>query len=275
MGIIYLLFYKYSKGGHYNMNIIRIKMPYGVRRFEPFNVSQYRDFLLVSSDMKTNPNEEQTILDELLEELYPDVESVFREYVFLNVFTSSIGKTKIPLVFSCPDCGKEKKMLLNLAQKALQPISLEAGGLTINFKYVVPSDDFAQTFIDSIFSVSDGDNEFLWEELEDDVKENVIDSISFREFETVIQKMYTICVDHKVSCCNSHRIFYNRLLPIFKLILNPDELFTYYRINHLLTKSNYSFGDVMNMLPVERNIALTLVEKDLKEANQNAKNRIS
>lgn len=257
------------------MNIIRVKMPDGAKRFKPFTVSQYRDFLLTSTDIKNNPKDEQIILDELLEELYPDVDPVFREYVFLNVFISSIGKTKIPLVFSCPECKKERKLLLNLEQKALEPIVINVAGLSIKFKYIIPSDDYAKTFIESIVSVSDGNVEYQWCELTEDVKESIIDSISFQEFETVVRRMNTILIDQKITCCQTHEIRYNRLLPIFKLMLNPDELFTFYRINHLLTKSNYSFGDLMNMLPVERNIALTLVEKELKEANKNAKNGLS
>lgn len=256
------------------MNIIRVKMPDGVKRFKPFTVSDYRDFLLVSTEIKSDPKDEQNILNELLEEIYPDEEPALREYIFLNVFTSSIGKTKIPLVFRCPTCQKEKKMLLNLEQHALQPIVLETSGLRIKFRYVIPTEDYAQTFIDSIESVSDGENEYKWSELDESIRESVIDSISFEEFEKVVREMGTIKIRQRVTCCETHEINYNRLLPIFKLMLNPDELFTFYRINHLLTKSNYSIGDLMNMIPVERNIALTLVEKELKEV-KNAKNGVS
>lgn len=257
------------------MNVIRIKMPDGgAKRFKPFTVKDYRDFLLVSADMKGNPSEEQLILDELLEELYPDVDPIFREYIFMNVFTSSIGKTKLPLSFKCPTCGKEKRILLNLAVPALQPIVLETAGLKIKFKYVKPSTDYAKTFLEAIESVSDGDNEYAWTELPEEVRDQVIDSISFSEFETIVKKMHTILIEQKIKCCDTHELRYTDLLGLYKLILNPDELFTFYRINHLLVKSSYTFGDLMDMLPVERNIALTLVEKDVKEAN-NAKTRIS
>lgn len=256
------------------MNIIRIKLPEGVQRFKPFTVKDYRDFLLVSTEIKMNPEEEQTILDELLEEIYPEVDPAFREYIFLNVFTSSIGKTKIPLCFTCPTCNKERRMLLNLQVEALKPIVLEAAGLKITFRYVKPSTDYAKTFLDAIERVSDGINDYLWTELPEEVREQVIDSISFAEFEEVVKQMHTIKIEQKISCCESHDLKYIGLLPLFKLLLNPDELFIFYRINHLLAKSNYSISDLMDMLPVERNIALTLVEKDVKEAN-NAKNGVS
>lgn len=256
------------------MNIIRIKLPDGVQRFKPFTVKDYRDFLLVSTEIKMNPSEEQIILDELLEEIYPDVDPAFREYIFLNVFTSSLGKTRVPLCFTCPTCKKERKMLLNLQVEALKPIVLETAGLKIKFKYVKPSTDYAKTFLEAIESVSDGINEYVWSELPEDVRDQVIDSISFSEFEEVVKQMHTIKIEQKIKCCETHDLRYVGLLPLFKLLLNPDELFIFYRINHLLAKSNYSIGDVMNMLPVERGIALTLVEKDVKEAN-NAKTRIS
>ena len=137
-----------------------------------------------------------------------------------------------------------------------------------------PSNDYAKTFLEAIESVSDGTNSYLWQELPEEVREQVIDSISFTEFEEVVKQMHTIKIEQKVKCCESHDLRYIGLLPLFKLLLNPDELFLFYRINHLLTKSNYSISDLMNMYPVERNIALTLVEKDVKEAN-NAKNGIS
>lgn len=256
------------------MNIIRIKLPDGVQRFKPFTVKDYRDFLLVSTEIKMNPSEEQIILDELLEEIYPDVDPAFREYIFLNVFTSSLGKTRVPLCFTCPTCKKERKMLLNLQVEALKPIVLETAGLKIKFKYVKPSTDYAKTFLEAIESVSDGINEYVWSELPEDVRDQVIDAISFSEFEEVVKQMHTIKIEQKIKCCETHDLRYVGLLPLFKLLLNPDELFIFYRINHLLAKSNYSIGDVMNMLPVERGIALTLVEKDVKEAN-NAKTRIS
>lgn len=256
------------------MNIIRIKLPDGVQRFKPFTVKDYRDFLLVSTEIKMNPSEEQTILDELLEEIYPDVDPAFREYIFLNVFTSSLGKTRVPLCFTCPTCKKERKMFLNLQVEALRPIVLETAGLKITFKYVKPSSDYAKTFLEAIERVSDGVNDYAWNELPEEVREQVIDSISFAEFEEVVKQMHTIKIEQKIKCCESHDLRYVGLLPLFKLLLNPDELFLFYRINHLLSRSNYSVGDIMNMLPAERGIVLSLVERDVKEAN-NAKNRIS
>lgn len=165
-------------------------------------------------------------------------------------------------------------MFLNLQIEALKPIVLETAGLKITFKYVKPSSDYAKTFLEAIERVSDGVNDYEWNELPEDVREQVIDSISFAEFEEVVKQMHTIKIEQKIKCCESHDLRYIGLLPLFKLLLNPDEIFLFYRINHLLTKSSYSIGDIMNMLPVERGIALTLVEKDVKEAN-NAKNRIS
>lgn len=164
--------------------------------------------------------------------------------------------------------------MLNLAIPALQPIVLETAGLKIKFKYVKPSNDYAKTFLEAIESVSDGDNAYAWDELPEDVRDQVIDTISFAEFENVVKKMHTILIEQKIKCCDTHELRYTDLLGLYKLILNPDELFTFYRISHLLVKNNYSFGDLMNMILVERNIALSLVEKDVKEAN-NAKTRIS
>jgi hypothetical protein len=68
-----------------------------------------------------------------------------------------------------------------------------------------------------------------------------------------------------LSCCERTTLVYDNLESIFNLLINPDEVFPFYEINHILTKNNYSLDAVMNMLPAERSIVLKLIEKDNKK----------
>ena len=55
---------------------------------------------------------------------------------------------------------------------------------------------------------------------------------------------------------------YTDIVDVFKLLVNPDEIFTFYQINHTLVKSNYSLNSIMKMIPAERGFVLKLIEKD-------------
>ena len=79
-------------------NIVRCELPDGVQRFKPFTVEDYRDLLLVRNDMNTKSEEDQKqLIAELMDDYFHDHPVEYRPYIFLKVFLSSIGKTKIPV----------------------------------------------------------------------------------------------------------------------------------------------------------------------------------
>lgn len=248
-------------------NIVRCVLPDGVHRFKPFTVADYRDFLLIRNDMNSKtPDEQEKILDELTEDYFPDIPASWRAYVFLNVFTSSIGKTRIPISYECPGCKKNKKVLFNIQQKPLVHPCIEVAGIKIQFKFPESdSGDLVSLIKDNIQSVSDSDSTYLWEDLDDETKLSVVDAIDADSFETIIRAMKPIFFELKLSCCNTRTITYTSILELFKLLIHPDEVFTFYQINHVLVKNSYDLTSVMNMIPVERNIALSLIEKDIKK----------
>lgn len=246
------------------MNIVRVKLPSGIKRFKPFTVSEYRDMLLIRNEMKTNPDERQDILDQMLEELYPEFDKFEREYIFLCVFIASIGKSKIPLSFECPHCHKEVKFVLDINQDPLKSPEIRVNNITFKFRlpseYAEPDVLFQQT----IEEVSDGEATYKWKDIPE-YHSALIDMISFDDFSNLTKQFCPIRVERTITCCKTHEIRYTRLLELFELLVDPNEIFTFYRINRVLTKHNYQLSDVMNMFPVERSIALTLIEKEMKE----------
>lgn len=247
-------------------NIIRCKMPDGVYRFKPFTVADYRDFLLVRNDMNNKSEEEQImLLDEMLEDYFADYPKSWRPYMFVQVFTGSIGKTKIPVAFECSKCGKSKQTLFNLHQEELKTPEISVSGLTISFDF--PSEiteDKTQMVLDNIKTIQDEDGTYLWKDLDEENQLAVIDAITLESFESLMKQMQPLDFTLKYGCCVRREQHYVRLLDVFKLLINPDEVFSFYQVNHLLVKNHYNLESIMQMIPIERSIALSLVEKDLK-----------
>lgn len=248
-------------------NIVRCVLPDGVHRFKPFTVADYRDFLLVRNDMNSKtPEEQEQSLNEMIEDYFPDIRASWRPYVFLRVFTSSIGKTKIPVAYECPKCQAHKKTLFNIKQDDLTNPSIELAGIKINFNFPEnDSGDLVELIQDNIHSVSDSDGTYNWEDLSSEEKLSVVDAIDADSFEKIVKQMKPIYFELRMGCCDKRTITYSSILDLFKLLIHPDEVFTFYQINHVLVKNSYTLDSVMNMLPVERNIALSLIEKDIKK----------
>lgn len=249
-------------------NIVRCELPDGVQRFKPFTVEDYRDFLLVRNDMNTKPAEEQKqLITELMNDYFGDYPAEYHPYIFLKVFLSSIGKTKIPVRMKCPICGKYKQYLFSLQQPPLNNPEVSVAGLTLKFKKPLEIiEDTGKMILDHIVSVSDSEGEYAWDDLNDSNKLTVIDAIDVETLEQIIAQMKPFNFELKTSCCDKTTVLkYDNIVDIFKLLLHPDEIFTFYQINHrLVSQGKYDLNSIMRMLPIERGITLSLIEKDLK-----------
>lgn len=248
-------------------NIVRCEMPDGVYRFKPFTVSDYRDFLLVRNDMNNkSPEEQNKMLEELMDDYFHEYPKSWRPYLFVKLYTSSIGKTKIPVAFECAKCKKNKQFLFNLTQPPLTHPIIDVAGLRIEFSF--PDEiieDKTKLILDNILTVTDENGTYKWDQISDSDKLSVIDAIDFESLESVISQMNPINFKINFGCCVKHSVVYNDMVSIFKLLLNPDEVFTFYQVNHMLVKYNYDLQSILSMIPIERSIALSLVEKDLKK----------
>lgn len=249
-------------------NIIRCILPDGVHRYKPFTVSDYRDFLLVRNDMiNKTPDEQSELVNELASDYFKELPKSWQQYVFLNVYTGSIGKTKIPIVFECPKCGKTHKRIFNIEQQPLiHPELCLNETTTIKFKFPDEDvDDLSSLVLNNIDSIVHENEEYSWFDLDDETKENIISLIDLESFEKMIKQLKPIYFSLKLKCCDVEKtIVYDDLHSIFGLLMNPDEVFSFYEINHILVKNNYSLESIMNMIPIERSIALSLIEKEKK-----------
>ncbi|ADG60098.1 gp51 baseplate hub assembly catalyst [Acinetobacter phage Acj9] len=249
-------------------NIIRCKLPDGVHRFKPFTVSDYRDFLLVRNDLTDKDlNEQEELIDEMTLDYFPNYTKSRRHHIFLSAFLGSIGKTKVPIVYECPICGKEQKRLFNLSPKPLtNPVVELQDGISLEFNFPDEvSDDPAEMALNSVKAVYQNGNRFEWGNLPQEKRDEVLNLIEFDAFEKIIQAMKPFHYEMNLRCCESTTLVYDDLCSIFKLLINPDEVFPFYEINHILAKHKYSIESIMNMLPIERSIALSLIEKDNKK----------
>ncbi|QPB12408.1 baseplate hub subunit [Providencia phage PSTCR6] len=251
------------------MNIIRIKLPLKKYRFSPITVKEYTQLLLVRKEIDEYDDLAEEILDDLLEEMFPDIEPIYRSYVFLQVFAVSIGKTVIPISYKCPKCNSIKRTAFQIGLPELSIPELSTAGITIKFRHALSiSTDVFEAFEQTVTSVSDGVNAYSWKQLTKELKEQIMSVISLEDFEKVLKQIFPVCINVKFKCCEETNLMYTRFKDIFKLILSPEEIQSAYMINHMMTKHNYSIQDVNSMTPMERTITLALIEKEIKESKQ-------
>lgn len=249
------------------MNIIRIKLPSGTHRFKPITVSEYRDLLLIRNEMRSKPLEKSEIFSDLLEEMFPDYTPFEREHIFLIVFSGSLGKSLVDATFTCPHCKSMHNLRLKLTQEPLKTPELQVNNITFKFRMPRKSGSPDELFYETVDRIYDGRNEYTWDELGDDERSQLVDMISYEEFVELSKSFNPILVNQKIRCCKDYDINFTNMLDLFEVLVNPDEIFNFYKINRALVRHDYSLADIMNMLPVERSIVLSLVEKELKEKN--------
>lgn len=260
-------------------NIVRCETPEKTFRFQPFKVSDYRDFILVRADLKNHDvKKQEEILNDLLDDYFEGHPKTYQQYFFLKVFTSSIAKTKIPIVFTCPVCGKKIEHIFNIYQDALiNPKIKLSEETTINLKFPDKLEtNISKLLLNNITTVEHKGVKYDWSKLDDETKETLFELITVEQLPDVLKAMKPIYFELKTrKCCDkSSTLVYDDLLSIFKLLINPDEIFSFYEINHILSQNGYDTTSIMNMYPIERTIALSAIEKQkVREKKQSgAKN---
>lgn len=248
-------------------NIIRCKLPDGVHRFKPFTVEDYRDFLLVRNDIEhRSPQEQKEIIADLIADYFGDYPKTWQPFIFLQVFVGSIGKTKVPVTFACPKCKKEKTVPFEIYQKELKEPIFDVANVRIKLNF--PSEFYenkAKMITENIHSVQVDEIWYDWKEISESSQIELVDAIEIETLEKILDAMNPINLTLHMSCCNKYVKKYTDIVDVFKLLVNPDEIFTFYQINHTLVKSNYSLNSIMKMIPAERGFVLKLIEKDKQQ----------
>lgn len=257
------------------VNIIRCVLPTGVKRFKAFTVADYRDFLLLRNHMMTLPEEEhQIIIDELLEDLFQEYPKAYREYIFLKVFSGSTGSTKIHLSYTCPICGHVHPKILNIAQEDFVEPSITLGNVTLKFK--IPEEfieDTVEMVLTNINEVVISGETYKWADLGEEYKDQIINAIDLDTVDKIVSKLRPINFKVNFHCKQTEEckektkrtVVYDNVLSVFKLLINPEEIFSFYDINHTLNNSNYEYSSVMSMSPAERSMILSFIERDKRQ----------
>lgn len=252
------------------MNLVRCKYPDGrVERFPMMTVEDYRDLLMIRTDMEPRPQEEQeSIMMEVLENYTPGVPKNYKPYVFCSIYLSSLGNTYVPLVVECPICKKEIKLNVNFEQKGLSDIEVKTKfGIKLIIKFPEDDSNIVEHIQNNIIKVIDSVKEYDWSELTDVEKIAVIGAIDMDVMTEIIEKSNPIFKSITLKCCGEVMdIKITDMLSMFKLFIHRDEIQNFYRINHRMTTMNYDMKSIMSMIPMERTLALALIEHDLKEA---------
>lgn len=257
------------------VNIIRCVLPSGVKRFSPFTVADYRDFLLLRNHMMTLPEEEhQTIIDELLEDMFLELPKAHREYAFLKVFSGSMGTTKINLSYTCPICGHVHPKILNIAQEDFVEPSITLGNVTLKFS--IPEEfieDTVEMVISNIKEVIIQNKTYKWLDLSEEHREQIISAIDLDTVDKIVARLRPVNFSVNFHCKQTEeckqktkrKVVYDNVLSVFKLLINPEEIFSFYDINHTLNNSGYEYNSVMGMSPAERSMILSFIERDKRQ----------
>lgn len=218
-------------------NIIRCSLPDGMHRFKPFTVADYRDFLLVRNDMiHRSPEEQKDILEDLLDDYFHEYPKTWRPFIFLHVFSGSIGKTKMPVSFTCPKCEAKKNTAFNIYQKELKSPTLSVAGIKIKFNF--PEKEYqskALMITDNINSICYQGHWIEWEKLSEENQIQIIDAIDMKSLDELISRMSPINLELRMRCCDETVIKYTDIVSVFKLLLNPDEVF------YILPDKSYAY----------------------------------
>lgn len=225
-------------------------------RFKPFTVKDYRDLLLVRAELE----DDDKALDDLLEYLFSDIDINYRPLAFMKRLIASIGKDKLKMRFKCSKCEKEKMFIFNIETKHVDYVEYTVPKTNIKLK-VKPSllnteqDSFE--FLDNIYEVST-DLSIKWTDLSKSDKDQIYNALDLHDINSIKEKSL-IKYSYNTKCCESKSVNIYNFLDMYKILFTIDEIFDFYKTNRILNTKGYSNNDLMNMLYVERSIALSLI----------------
>lgn len=223
-------------------------------RFEPFKVKDYRDLLLLRAEL----NDDENTMRDYLEFEFPDIDPEYRGLAFMRRYNASVGKDKIKMVSGC--CNKE--FFFDTATNHVSYIEykIKDTNVKLKLKPIKYVDDFIEVLNKSLVSIIT-DKEYYWNDLSQIDKDNVLSIINLKDLEE-IRELVVIKYSYTLRCCNKVN-YITSFDELFKVLFDIDEIFNFYRLNRFLVKHGYSNNDLMEMLTVERSIALSIIYKEV------------
>lgn len=240
-------------------DIIRVTLPSGIKRFPMFTVKDQFKLMLTRIDMEGRPlKEQQEILDEVLELLYPGYSKTEQEYIFSRVYCGSFGKNVIKVVIGGKGGGhSEAFMVINDIQ--LENEYKLNDEITLGFNFPRTRNTSEELFLECISYVIYNEQRYEWTSLTEETKENILDIVELDDVEKIVT-MLTKSVD--VSMRGKS---FSGMLTLFKILFSRGDLDEFVKTNYLLNKNGLNLEPIMNSSPMERQIYTALLAEDLKK----------
>lgn len=244
------------------IKFIRFKIFDKTYKFKPFTVKDYRDLLIIRSEYSNDP----TVLDELLEDLYPSIEKQYRFSAFIKVFSSSLGKDKIKVKLTCKEHGNKQAFL------DLYTPNIDYTKHTINqgteyemnlvFRPGVPGECPVDFIKDSLMYIEQDNKMYEVASLGTQDIDDILANITSKDVNEIMKKCNVINYEILGTCCIKHT--FTDIKSLYEVLFDVSELFEYYKINRYLVKNGYTNNDVMDMMLAERTISVAIVSKEEK-----------
>lgn len=239
------------------IDVIRVKLPIGVKRFPMLTVRDQLSFLLTSADMEGKTlTEQQQMLDEILDILYPGYSKTEQENIFTKVYCISFGKNVIKVRIKKD--GGHTETFMHITDHVLQNEYPLDDSITLGFSFPKTRDTSEKLFLDCIRYVKQDGVEYNWNALDDSTKNEILDLVSINDMENIVKLLRKSC---HVTIKD---IEFSDLLTLYKILFNKTELNDFFKTNYLLNKNEVNIESIMNSSPMERSIYVALLAEDLK-----------
>lgn len=239
-------------------DIIRVTLPSGIKRFPMFTVKDQFKLMLTRIDMEGRPlKEQQEILDEVLDLLYPGYSKTEQEYIFSRVYCASFGKNVIKISIGGKGGHTESFMVINdITLKNEYKLNDD---ITLGFDFPRTRNITEELFLECISYVMYKEKRYEWTSLIDETKENILDIVELEDIEKIVI-MLTKSIDVTVRGKS-----FSGMLTLFKILFSRGDLDEFVKTNYLLNKNGLNLEPIMNSSPMERQIYTALLAEDLKK----------
>lgn len=231
---------------------------------------------------KTSPEKTMTVYNDFLELLYPDIDSNYRNFVFLYNIIASEGKSNFKMGYKCSHCGKEVMSMFSIDTSNDFYTHKIDKNMSVIFGHMDGGE--AVDVFEYVRSVVVNGTTIDWNLLSDSTQENIFSYIDMDDVVKIyenVQMCRATIKGHGVACCDKGVVIPKESkvfggFNIFNILVNSQNLTSLYHLNHQLLSRGISLNDQLLMKPYERNIYITMIiKKEKEEMEKNEKSRIS
>jgi len=243
------------------INVIRVQLQNKIQRFPMFTVQDHLSFLMTSADMNGRTlTEQQLILDEVLDILYPNYSKTEQEFIFTKVYCASFGKNAIKIAVTKGNSVEEAFM--HITDYQLQNEYKVDGNITLGFNFPKDRKRDPSLFLDCIAYVINEGQRYEWNTLSEITKDSIVELVDMTDITNIIEMLTKSCV------VNIKKDSFSNLLTLFKILFSSNETTEFFKTNYLMNKNKLEIDSIMNRTPMERSIYIAMLTEDLKRQHE-------